>query len=220
MPAREVIISKKTKGLMARKDRHSDETRYKVVVLHSQLGSLRQVATVMGMSYQTLKEWHTQDWWKSIEDDLASQKKTKLSGQIEKVRDKAVSVVEDRLDNGDYFYDQKVGELVRRPVSADSAARILNTTLNTSVRLEELRQNEKRIETVEKTQDRLNKLKEEFARFAKATQIEGKYNAIPEERKEELSSGAGLGEGTREGTSECEGEAEPSPSGDGEEGRP
>jgi len=219
MPAREVIISKKTKGLMARKDRHSDETRYKVVVLHSQLGSLRQVATVMGMSYQTLKEWHTQDWWKSIEDDLASQKKTKLSGQIEKVRDKAVSVVEDRLDNGDYFYDQKVGELVRRPVSADSAARILNTTLNTSVRLEELRQNEKRIETVEKTQDRLNKLKEEFARFAKATQIEGKIShAIHEERETGLPEGEGVGSPERAGSGEVE--AEPSPSGDGEEGRP
>ena len=155
-----------------------------------------------------------------FEDDLVPQKKSRVPGQIEKVRDKAVSVVEDRLDNGDYFYDQKVGELVRRPVSADSAARILNTTLNTSVRLEELRQNEKRIETVEKTQDRLNKLKEEFARFAKATQIEGKSNAIYDGRETQLQEGAGLGEGTREGTSECEGEAEPSPSGDGEEGRP
>ena len=109
MPAREVIISKKTKGLMARKDRHSDETRYKVVVLHSQLGSLRQVATVMGMSYQTLKEWHTQDWWKSIEDDLASQKKTKLSGQIEKVRIRQLTLWKIVWITGTTFTTRKSG---------------------------------------------------------------------------------------------------------------
>ncbi len=169
------VLSAKTKKLMAnRPNRHSDETKYKTVALYCQVGSLKAVGITLGIPYQTLKDWHATDWWKSIEDDIASQKKTKLSGQIEKVRDKAVNVVEDRLDNGDFFYDQKNGELIRRPVNADTAARILNSTLTTSVRLEELKQNERRIETQEKTQDRLEKLKNEFMRFAKATQIEGK----------------------------------------------
>lgn len=168
------VLSKRSKQLMENKwAPHSDEKKYQAVVSYTQVGSLRAVSLAMGIPYQTIKEWHGKDWWKSIEDDILSQKKVKLTGQIEKVRDKAVNVVEDRLDNGDYFYDQKSGELIRRPVSADSAARILSSTMTASIKLEELRQNEKRIETQEKTQDRLTKLKLEFAKFAKATQIEG-----------------------------------------------
>lgn len=214
LPAK--VLSQKSKKLMQKNQKYTDEFKYKTVVLYSQVGSLKAIGLTLGIPYQTIKEWHATDWWKSVEDDILSQKKTKLSGQIEKVRDKAVNVVEDRLDNGDFFYDQKSGELIRRPVSADSAARILNSTLNTSVRLEELRQNEKRIENVEKTQDRLTKLKEEFAKFARATQIEGKVNnAIHEEREEKLSEGESLG--PRQWESGRQIEAEPSPSGNGKE---
>lgn len=186
------VLSQKSKKLMQKNQKYTDEFKYKTVVLYSQVGSLKAIGLTLGIPYQTLKDWHATDWWKSVEDDIVSQKKAKLSGQIEKVREKAVNVVEDRLDNGDFFYDQKSGELIRRPVSADSASRILNSTLQTSVRLEELRQNEKRIETAEKTQDRLAKLKEEFARFAKATQIEGKaYHADKGTLGEDVVRGKG-----------------------------
>jgi hypothetical protein len=139
-----------------------------------------------------MRVWHTQDWWKEIEDDLKSQKKHKLSGQLVKLKDKAIEVVEDRLVNGDFYYDQKKGEMLRKPVGADTAANIMRTTLDKHLQMEEMALLEKKVATEEKITDRLAKLGEDFKRFAKAKEITN--DAIHDEREAGLQEGTRLGE--------------------------
>jgi hypothetical protein len=171
---------------------YGDKTKYQAVILFNQVGSLRAVADSLGVRYDTMRVWHTQDWWKDIEDDLKSQKKHKLSGQLVKLKDKAIEVVEDRLVNGDFYYDQKKGEMIRKPINADSAANIMRTSLDKHLQMEEMALLEKKVATEEKITDRLAKLGEDFKRFAKAKEITN--DAIHDQREAGLQEGTSLGE--------------------------
>jgi hypothetical protein len=184
---------------------YDEKTKIKAVVLYNQVGSLRAVADTLGVRYDTMRQWHITDWWKEVEDDLKAQKRTKLSGQMLKLKDKAIEIVEDRLVNGDFFYDQKTGELIRRPVGADTAANIMRTTLDKHLQMEEMALLEKKVATEEKITDRLKKLGEDFQRFAKAKELQAlpsseegtdgeiSNNAIHDERETGLPEGESLG---------------------------
>ena len=150
----------------------NETTRYRAVELYSQYGSLRACAQAMGIPEHTMRQWHIQAWWKDYEDDLKAQKNAKTTGQIIRLKDMSVEIVEDRLKNGDYFFDQRAGELIRRPVSADTAASIMKISLEKHIQLEEVRLLEKKVESEEKIGDRLKKLGEDFKRFAKAKEIQ------------------------------------------------
>ena len=195
---------------------YPEKVKVKAVVLYNQVGSLRSVAETLGVRYDTMRQWHISEWWKDIEDDLKSQKRTKLSGQMTKLKDKAIEIVEDRLTNGDFFYDQKTGELVRKPVGADTASNILRTALDKHLQMEEMALLEKKVATEEKITDRLKKLGEDFQRFAKAKEISN--NAIHDEREAGLQEGTGVGEEDNgEGTTGGQVGSELGSSGDGEE---
>lgn len=205
---------------------YPDHIKYKAVILYNQVGSLRAVSDTLGVRYDTMRLWHIQDWWKEIEDDLKSQKKHKLTGQMEKLKDKAIEIVEDRLVNGDFYFDQKQGKLIRTPVKAEVATTIMRTALDKHLQMEELALLEKKTATEEKITDRLQKLGEDFKKFAKAKEItatvvsdEGEItaNAIHDEREEGLPEGEGVGSQERGSTDQGSGGSEPSPSDDGKE---
>jgi hypothetical protein len=185
---------------------YDEKTKIKAVVLYNQVGSLRACAETLGVRYDTMRQWHISDWWKEVEDDLKSQKTKKLSGQMVKLKDKAIEIVEDRLQNGDFFYDQKLGELVRRPIGADTAANIMRTALDKHLQMEEMALLEKKVASEEKITDRLKKLGEDFQRFAKAKEI--KHDAIHDERKEGLPEGESLGSQERGPTDQGQGRPE------------
>jgi hypothetical protein len=190
------------------KNVHDDKTKIRAVVLYNQVGSLRAIADSMGIPYDTMRRWHISDWWKEVEDDLKSQKKTKLSGQMVKLKDKAIEIVEDRLTNGDFFYDQKLGELVRRPVGADTAVNIMRTALDKHLQMEEMALLEKKVATEEKITDRLKKLGEDFQRFAKAKEIKSENlqqvqgGEAPRELLEEEEGSSGELQGVLQGVHE------------------
>ena len=46
-------------------------------------------------------------------------------------------MVEDRIDNGDFIYDQKSGKMVRKPMLGKDAARIASDFVDKAIRLEE-----------------------------------------------------------------------------------
>jgi hypothetical protein len=148
-------------------------------------------ANTLGIPEGTVRRWHGEDWWKSHEDDYRSSRRTKLTGQMESLKDKAVKVVEDRLDNGDWVYDQKLGQMVRKPINSINATTILRTALDKHLALEQLALLEKKTVTEEKVADRLAKLGDDFRRFAKAKEITN--NAVHDQREEGLPEGESLG---------------------------
>lgn len=167
------------------KTHYSTAQKYKAVVLYKMLGNFALVARNMGIHEQTIYNWGGTDWWKEMEEDVRKQSQAKLSGNIQKIVDKAFKTVEDRLENGDWIYDQKLGQLKRKPVNAHTANQILKDGLDKTFFIEKLKRDEKKQETEETIANRLLKLSEEFQKFAKARTI----NAIHDERTPGLPEG-------------------------------
>ena len=88
---------------------------------------------------------------------------------------KALAVVEDRLDKGNFQYDQRKGELVRIPVNVKDAIKATADLMDKREMLREQPQQQQIEKTVD---DRLAKLAEEFTRFAKAKDITPKPEQI------------------------------------------
>lgn len=202
------------------KTRYSEKQKYEAVALYKMLGSLPSVCKATGISLHTLKNWHVQDWWKEYEHEVTHEGRVKLTGKLARIRDSAMKVVEDRLENGDFHYDQKLSKIIRKPVNAHVANKIMNDTVDRSVLLEKLNTEAQVRSSHEKIADRLLKLHEDFARMAHknygkdkdiidAEVIEEETDALSEERE------AGLQDGKREvqvetRTDQEEGRTEPS----------
>lgn len=183
----------------------SKKQKYDAVVLYKSVGNLMAVGRTLGIPYVTLKSWKDTDWWRDISNDIASEMRTKRSRRLDKLIDLATDLIEDNLQNGDWVFTN--GKLLRRPVNALTAAKVLSTAFDKQTVLEKLAQEEKQVETQMKTEERLATLFKEFQRFSKAKDvspeqveggdpnlIEGQANAIHDEREEGLQEGTQLGE--------------------------
>lgn len=149
----------------------SDKQKYEAVALYRLVGSLRAVANTLGIPEITVKKWHLQDWWKEYEEEVRQSARAELTGKMKKVADKAIKVVEDRLENGEWIFDQKRGELKRRPIGAHVANQILKDSVDRQILIEKLQREDKKEATQEQIGTRLMQLHEEFARFSKAKTI-------------------------------------------------
>lgn len=172
-----------------------EKTRYKAVILYKMTGNKGATATQIGISGETLRRWMKEDWWKEYENEIRLQSRSALSGKLQGLVDRAIKQVEDRLENGDWIYDQKLGKMIRKPVNAHVANQVLKDSINHTVLIDKLKENDKDAQTKEVIQDTLQKLMVEFAKFSKMRLIEGEKidHAVHEERKEGLQEGAGLG---------------------------
>ena len=128
-----------------------------------------QVSLVTSIPLITLKVWKTKDWWKEYALQLKTEDVQELSANMQRIVNKALKTVEDRIDLGDAQFDQKTGAIVRVPIKAHVALKITTELLQRKEKLEQ----DPLKEQVEKTIDqRLLKLSEEFARFANSKVID------------------------------------------------
>ena len=94
------------------------------------LGSVRTTAAVLNIPEITVKVWRTKSWWKDLEAELKLQDKLQLGTRLKKIAERSLEVVEDRLQNGNYIFDQKTGELVRVPVNLKDAHKVGVDSMN------------------------------------------------------------------------------------------
>jgi hypothetical protein len=202
----------------------STKQRYEAVALYKLVGNLRVVSTTSGIPYDTIRKWHTMDWWKDYEQEIAKQTRAELTGKLGKIAEKAIKVVEDRLENGDYVFNSKTGNIMRKPVNAQQANRIFTDAVDRTILLEKLEAETKVVNTQEKLADRLTKLSETFRDIARTTRRPGNVidvepeDAVHEKREEGLHSGERTLQLEAREYQE-EGREEQSPSNDGEVGQ-
>lgn len=137
------------------------------------IGNFRLTAAAVGIPEETLRRWKLQPWWKEAEDEIKRSSKIELSGKITNVINKTILQLEDRVENGDFVYNPKTGKYDRKPINASIASKITGELIGKNLVLE--KEVEKERVTDEGLEDRLNKLKEEMLRFAKAKTIQGEY---------------------------------------------
>lgn len=149
---------------------YPDNIKMDAVKLWLVTGNLRGTAAALNIPYYTVKTWRYSKWWSDLANELRTENTIQLSNKLKKIAEKALDVTLDRLENGDYIYDQKTGQLVRKPVVMRDAALVANTFTDKHIKLEEKPHKD---QDTQQIKDRLSELAEAFANMAKkSTKIE------------------------------------------------
>lgn len=118
------VATPRRRATTARKQPWSDSQKMEAVKAYMVLGSLKLVAGALKIPFDTLKVWKLSEWWKTLEEELRVQDDLQLSTRLQKIVNRSYDVIEDRLENGDFVYDQKSGTMRRKPVAMRDAHRV------------------------------------------------------------------------------------------------
>ena len=141
----------------------NDNKRIEAVTTYLILGKMPLVAQTIGVPLPTLKLWKQQPWWKDLEFEIQTENDTELDAKLAKRIEKALDLVNDRLDNGDFQYDPKTGQFVRRPVNIRDGWKVANEMID---RRWLIRKQPKDATSQEAIGDILKNLAKEFADMA------------------------------------------------------
>lgn len=152
-------------GELGYKRHYSDSQKIEAVTTYLMVGSINMVSAMLKININTLKMWKLTEWWKEMEKDLRIQEDLQLSKRLQNIVSKSLDVVEDRMENGDFIYDQKTGKMKRKPVSMRDAHKVM---IDMSDRRDELINRHIANESItnDKIEETLNNLAKEFARIA------------------------------------------------------
>lgn len=181
-----------------RKAPYTMETKIQVVSQYLVLGNMALVAATTNIPHQQIRLWKTQPWWKEVEQQIRSTENIQTDSKMSRIIDKSFDAIEDRLDKGDFIYDNKTGQIKRKPVNMKDAARV---AIDLVTKRELLRGNatERKETTQVSMQEQLKQLAAEFAKLQKpksmevinVTDVEIKEDtdAVYDEREEGLQTG-------------------------------
>jgi len=160
---REVLIAERKKH-QRKMTLRSDSTKIEVVKTYLALGgNATLTAAATKIPFDTIKTWKTTNWWNQLVNDMRKAEKLELSAKTKKILDKSLDLVMDRLDNGDFFYDQKSGQLVRKPIPARELNKIAVDMIDQKFILDKATEEQVELSTNE---EKLAKLAERFAELA------------------------------------------------------
>lgn len=145
--------------------RWSDRQKIECVTTFLALGgSVALTSAALKIPEQTIWVWKRSEWWHDMVSEIKQEERLELSTKIKKIVEKSWEIVGDRLENGDFIYDQKKGELIRKPVSLKDAAKVANDSV---VLREKLELNENFTVANDQIEDKLAKLAKAFQDLAK-----------------------------------------------------
>jgi len=152
-----------------RKHKWSNEARIQAVTHYLVLGNMALVSAVTKIPHQLLRNWKTQPWWNEYAAQIRAAENVQVDSKLTKIVDKSLDAVMDRLEKGDFVYNQKTGAIVRKPVNMKDAAKV---TADMLTKRELLRGNatERKETTQVSVQDQLKALALEFAKWQNPTQ--------------------------------------------------
>lgn len=193
-PDRKGLKSKQRRAVGSKNKSWSDSQKIEAVTTYLALGELRLTANVLKIPEVTLRNWKSKDWWKEIESELRHQDNLVLSVRLKKIIGNTLDVVEDRLANGNFIYDQKTGQLVRKPVDVKDAHKISMEMLD---KHEELINKQPTTISAEALDDKLDKLAAKFAEIARAAKapvvvtdvLEGSFTEITNDQENKEDGG-------------------------------
>lgn len=88
--------------------------------------NLSLAAKTLAIPYQTALGWKNHSaWWDAIEQKLLQQEEIQMSGRLKKIIDLSSAAIVERLEKGDWVFNQKKGTIERKPVTMRDAAMVL-----------------------------------------------------------------------------------------------
>lgn len=170
----------------------SDAKKVEAVKTWLIVGNGVEVASIIGVPYQTLRHWRTFEWWKEIEDQLKAEEDLEVSAKLQARISKSLDIVLDRLENGDFQYDPRTGKFVRKPVALKDTWRVADEMMK---RRDTLVQRPLAT-SAEGVNERILKLAEDFA--AMATRKRKAVTFEMERAVEDVPDGKGENNGNSE----------------------
>ena len=146
------------------RDGWGEPKRIEVITTYLALGNASLVAAITKVPSGTIRQWRTQPWWKEYQDMIQTEDDQELSAKLRKRIDKALDVVMDRLENGDFQINQQTGELVRVPVKMRDATQVAGQLFDKRSLIQ--KKQAQPSFNQEAVADVLAKLAKEFAEFA------------------------------------------------------
>lgn len=142
------------------------EKKMELVRAYVSLGNMRLASEMVGVNPETGRYWkRTKEWWPKAVEEVKQEQRQELQGRLNKITETALSIMEDRLKNGEYILNIKTGDIIRKPVGLRDANQAANNLMTQATKLEEM--NSKSHTVDESTAEVLKQLANEFAKFAK-----------------------------------------------------
>ena len=184
-----------------------ERKKIEVVTAVMSTGSIPIAAGMTGVPIETIRTWRKMPWYKEMEQTIKDEDNQELDSKFSKIIKKTLDVVEDRLENGNFQFDQKTGKIIRIPVGLRDTHRVMTDLVD---KRKVIRNEPITTSAGEGVNDRLVKLASQFAEFAlgqKSTEMkivgpvyENDYeeeeslqgddeHALHEEREEGLQAG-------------------------------
>jgi hypothetical protein len=129
------------------------------------LGNVEAVSALTGVDSHNIRAWMKTEWWKEAMATLRYEQNQQTDVKLQKVVEKSLDIVADRLEHGDLVLNNKTGELVQKPVSMKDAAMVARDLMTRQgvMRKEE----EGAVQQKDTVQQTLKILATEFARWDK-----------------------------------------------------
>jgi len=156
----------------------NQKKKYECVCLWLTGIPLTQVAVEANVPVNTVREWRTMKWWNDIVDDIRSEDKQRLDAKLSNMLDKTLDEMMDRLENGEYVYDQKSGKLKRSPVKLRDTTTTFNTLMD---KRQLIRKEPTKITETSSTATQLANLAKQFESFVNGqAAVEHKEKVVAE----------------------------------------
>lgn len=160
---RKNLPSNRRRAVDAAKKNWSDSQKLEAVTTYLALGNLVLTSNVLKIPEMTLRGWKQKDWWKDIEGELRVQESLELSARLKRIVENTLAAAEDRIANGDFIYDNKSGQMVRKPVSLKDAHKVAMDMIE---KREFLDNKQPTSVSMERIDDKLTKLAQKFEEIA------------------------------------------------------
>lgn len=146
----------------------SEAKKIEACTLFLATGSPVATAAGSGVSIETIRKWRESTWWKELVEQIQHEDDAALDAKTSKIIQKTMDLLADRVENGEFIYDQKQGLVKRMPMSAKTATKVATDLFD---KRQILRKQPTKIVETHKIEDRINKLADEFAKFSKAKDV-------------------------------------------------
>lgn len=156
---------------MAKSKHFSLDKKLQTVAAYRVMGNASLVSAVVKVAPETIRWWKTQSWWSELEAQLQDEENVKKNVALKKIVDKSLALIEDRLENGDFVFDQKSGTILRKPVALRDVAKVTTELMDRQMMLDKVHGPKANQQTVEES---LKKIAAEFANLAKGLQNDQK----------------------------------------------
>ena len=139
--------------------------RMKALTTFLATGSQAHTAAICGIPEQTLRTWRKQEWWAERIKEIREGENIQLDAKLTKVMDRALDAVVDRIENGEYMYDPRTGDIKRIPAKLRDVQKVAGDMIDKKTLLAKV-QKGKEEQKQAITADHLLMLAREFSKFA------------------------------------------------------